>query len=210
MDNDTTTDERTSGGAGDPRNGVVAGDGIGGARGDGGYNGKSDRGVLAALSAETEAARNLLAAYADVIAGDDEVIASTIEGETDLIAAITVAEAKIAENEFNVEAIKSRKAALDARAKRLETQASTLRTAISVAMEVAQKKRLVLPDATITMKAVPVSAIVTDEADIPSKFWKPQAPKLDKRAVLDALKDGEAVPGATLSNGGQTIQIRRN
>jgi hypothetical protein len=51
-------------------------------------------------------------------------------------------------------------------------------------------------------------AIILNEADIPSKFWKAQDPKLDRKAVLDALKAKEAVAGAELSNGGETIQIR--
>jgi Siphovirus Gp157 len=50
--------------------------------------------------------------------------------------------------------------------------------------------------------------LILDEAILPAKFWKAQDPKLDKKAVLDALKAKEDVPGASLSNGGETISIR--
>ncbi|MGE0857439.1 MAG: siphovirus Gp157 family protein [Hyphomicrobiaceae bacterium] len=43
---------------------------------------------------------------------------------------------------------------------------------------------------------------------IPSEFWKPQPPRLDKKVVLDALKAGAVVPGAELSNGGETLSMR--
>ena len=46
------------------------------------------------------------------------------------------------------------------------------------------------------------------EALIPAKFWKPQDPKLDRAAVAEALKAGETVPGASLSNGGLSLSIR--
>jgi hypothetical protein len=60
---------------------------------------------------------------------------------------------------------------------------------------------------TLSLRAVAVSVIVIDETEIPTKFWKASAPKLDKRAVLEALKAKETVPGASLSNGGQTLAL---
>lgn len=165
--------------------------------------------MTAAITDQAAAARALLMAYADVLAGDEQATADTIEGETDLHAAIEIAANRITENDTMIAAIKDRADALSVRRKRLETQSDTLRTAIGVAMEVATIKRLQLSEATITLKATPASALVTDEAAIPARFWKPQEPKLDKRAVLDALKAKEVVPGAALSNGGSTVQIRR-
>ena len=65
----------------------------------------------------------------------------------------------------------------------------------------AEMRKMELPQATISLRAVPPKAEITDEALVPSKFWKAQDPKLDKKAVLDALKGKEDVPGASLSNG---------
>jgi hypothetical protein len=50
--------------------------------------------------------------------------------------------------------------------------------------------------------------VVTNEPDIPEQFWLPQPPKLDRRAVLEALKVGIAVTGAELANPRITIAIR--
>ena len=50
--------------------------------------------------------------------------------------------------------------------------------------------------------------MVTDEAAVPEPFWRPQPPKLDRRALAEALKTGQSIPGATLSNGGTTLSLK--
>jgi hypothetical protein len=50
--------------------------------------------------------------------------------------------------------------------------------------------------------------VITDEHAIPQAFWRPQPPKLDRKAIGEALKAGQAVPGAQLSNGGTTLAIK--
>jgi hypothetical protein len=50
--------------------------------------------------------------------------------------------------------------------------------------------------------------LIVDEAAIPADFWKPSDPKLDKKAVGEALKAGREVAGAMMSNGGETLQVR--
>ena len=42
------------------------------------------------------------------------------------------------------------------------------------------------------------SCAITDEAKIPAKYFVPQPPKVDKKAILAALKLGEEIEGATL------------
>lgn len=160
------------------------------------------------LKDETEAARALLANIHDVVGDDDEAILGTVEGETNLIEVIALAVDRLAELKSHDEALSHLVKSYNERRDRLQNQGELLRAAISVALEAAGLKRLELPQATLTIKATPPSAVITDEAALPSKFWKPSDPKLDKRAVLAALKDGETVPGATLSNGGTTLQVR--
>ena len=91
---------------------------------------------------------------------------------------------------------------------RFEQQRDSIRTAIATAMEAGGIKKVEHAIGTVSLKTVPPKAIITNEADIPARFWRPSDPKLDKRAVLDALKSSEAVPGAELSNGSMTIQIK--
>lgn len=157
---------------------------------------------------EAEAAAALLANIRDVIADDDEAVQDAIEGETNLKEVIGAAVARIAEIDALSDAIKAQADKLKARRDRLDNQADLLRAAIANAMQTAEVDRLELPAATLTIKATAPKAVITDEAAIPSRFFVPQDPKLSLKAVGDALKAGEQVPGATLSNGGSTLQIR--
>jgi hypothetical protein len=106
------------------------------------------------------------------------------------------------------EAIDTHVKALQARKARLGNQGDMIRQAILVAMGAAEIKKLELPIATITRKPTAPKAEILNESDIPSQFWKAQDPKLDRKAVLDALKEKQEVPGAILSNGGEALQIR--
>ena len=160
------------------------------------------------LKDEAEAARVLLANLRDIIGDDEEAAASTVEGETNLIEAIAAVVEQIAADEAHAEAVAAVAKRYSERKARLEHRAERARAAISVAMDMAGLKKIELPQAVLTVKATPPKAIITDEAAIPSKFWKPADPKLDKKSVLDALKAGDKIDGAELSNGGTTLQIR--
>jgi hypothetical protein len=159
------------------------------------------------LRIEAEAARTLMLNVKDVIGDDEGAIADAIEGETSLREAIADVLERIADLETHEEAIAMRLNALKERKSRFSAQAGRMRTALAVAMATAGLRKLELPEATVSLRAAPPSVVMTEEADIPSTFWKPQPPKLDKTALLMALKSGP-VPGASLSNGGETISIR--
>lgn len=164
--------------------------------------------VVQDLNRETEAARSLLENMRDIIGEDEGDIATAVEGETNLHEAITRAVARVAELDALVAATDTVIENVKERQARLKKQRELIRSALTVAMEAGEIKKLELPLATLSLKRVAPSTVFSDEWLVPEKFWTPQPPKLDKKAVLDALKAGEQVPGATLSNGGQSIQVR--
>jgi hypothetical protein len=94
------------------------------------------------------------------------------------------------------------------RKERIKQRIEHMRTALAVALEQAGKKRFDHPAVTLSLRAVPASVVLTNEADIPSAFWKTGEPKLDRRAVLATLKEKKPVPGATLSNGGTSLALK--
>lgn len=143
--------------------------------------------------------------------GDDpDFIRDGIEGETGLFEIID----KLVENDGEDDALIEASAAyidtLKSRLDRIKKRKETRRALIGLALELAETKKRETPSGTVTLQKVQPSAIVTEEAEIPSEFWKPQAPKLDKRALTEALKSGATIPGATLSNGGVTTRILRS
>lgn len=160
------------------------------------------------LRRQSEAAAGLVAAMrADQ--HDDETVQDTVEGETGLLEAIGAAISEIDECEMMALGLASKEGQIKARAERYKRRIDTLRGLIEQAMLVADMPSIKLPMASLSVKSVPPKPIIIDEAVIPAKFWKQPDPVLDKKALNDAVKAGEEVPGATLSNGGTSLQIRR-
>lgn len=155
-----------------------------------------------------EAARSLLANIRDVIGDDEEMLATAVEGETSLLEVISEAVDRYDTLGAHEEALETRIKELSERRSRFEGQRERIKAAIHVAMGQAEMRKLELPQATLSLRVVPPKADVTDESAIPERFFKRADPKLDKAALLAALKAKEDVPGATLSNGGETISIR--
>lgn len=158
------------------------------------------------LHRETEAAKALLANLADVIGDDAEFAANVVEGQTSLIEAIDRAVLRLVDDEAARRGLDEMITGLCRRRDRIEARITIMRTALTVALEQAGRKKIEHPAVTLSLRPAPRSVSITDEALIPSKFWKASDPRLSKKALLEALKAKETVPGAELSNGGQTLQ----
>lgn len=139
---------------------------------------------------------------------DPRLILDMIEGETDLAEACCAVLEETFEDETMLDGLKATIDLLQARKSRVERSIETRRGIILMAMEKAGLQTIKSPLATLTVRDTPPKAVIGDEALIPSKFWKPADPKLDRAAVVEALKGGEVVPGAQMSNGGVSLSIR--
>lgn len=159
------------------------------------------------ISRESEAARVLLANIRDVIGNDENAAADAIEGETNFNEACKAAVERLAELDAHDAAISAHIEKMRSRRERLQAQAGIIRAALAAGLSQAGIKKLELPTATLSRRPIAPGVIVTDEASIPAEFWKRGEPKLDRKALLSALKDKRDIAGATLSNGGETIAI---
>jgi hypothetical protein len=135
------------------------------------------------------------------------MIDTAVEGETNLHEALAEALGRLAEIRALQEGIDTLVKSLEARSQRLGAQYASIRTAMTVAMECDEVKKLELPLGTLSLRTVAPAVEITDEAAIPAQYWKAQDPKLDKRELLKALKD-DAIPGATLTPPSTTISVR--
>lgn len=164
------------------------------------------------LRRQAEAAKGLLAGLRDQGEDDADLIADTIEGETDLLEAIDAALSEMDECEVLITGLKAKEAEFSDRRKKIEDRVDRIKAIVEQAMISTEQLSLRRPTATLTIAKRAPGLIVTNEADIPTKYWIPQerpAPKLDKKAVLAALKEQQAIPGATLDNGSLSLSIRR-
>lgn len=98
-----------------------------------------------------------------------------------------------------IERLKDRIAAWDAREDRVRKYTQDV-------MERFELKKLEGRTATFSLRSVPASVVITDEAEIPEEFKRTTITvAVDKRAIKKAIDDGRDVPGADLSMGKQTL-----
>ena len=139
---------------------------------------------------------------------DPQLILDTIEGSTDLGEAICVVYGEIVEDGIIATGLKTTIEVFQARLSRIESSVEIRKNIILMAMTKAGIDTLKTPIGTLSVKNTPPKTVITDEAQIPARFWKPQEPTLDRKALSDALKASESIPGAALSNGGIILSVR--
>lgn len=140
---------------------------------------------------------------------DPQLLLDTIEGETNLAEACVAVLEECNEDEILIAGLDTHIKQMQTRKGRMEKSVETRRNVILMAMEKAGLSTIKSPLGTMSVKPTPKQAVVTDEALIPARFWKPQDPKLDKGELASCLRSGEIIPGASLSNGGITLSVRK-
>ena len=165
-------------------------------------------GLVGDLTRQTNAVLALKAEFGELMAEDEDLASDLIEGETGFREVVTAALIRIGEDEAFAAAKKETANQIWDGAKRLETRVEKLKAAIALAMEIAGEPKVPTSAGTVSLGDKPITAIVTQEADIPSEFWIEQDPKLDKAALNKAIREG-AVPGCVRSNGGKSLRITR-
>jgi hypothetical protein len=164
------------------------------------------RPILINSLAEHEYLReHLLAEYREI---DDETLRDTLEGISSLPEALAAVVRTYLDDVALAAALGIRISDMQERIARIEARADKKRLAIVSVMERADLRKLEQPDFTASLRAAPPGLVIADGSLIPGEYWRPQAPKLDRRALLAALTAGTAVPGASLGNGGSTLAVR--
>ncbi len=165
------------------------------------------------LMIQMEAAKALLTNLRQQGADDDaDLVADSLEGETNLLEALDAALSEIDECEILIAGLDEKIKAFDTRKKQQKDRAERIRALIEQALITTEQVSLKLASATLSLSKRAPQLVVTNEADIPSRFWVEQerpAPKLDKKALADVLKADEIIPGAMLDNGSLSLTVRR-
>jgi Gp157 protein len=139
---------------------------------------------------------------------DVEALRDTVEGLTQLPEALASVLRSHLDDLAILAALRIRILDMQERFARIEYRADKKRALVASVIERAGIKKLAEPDFTASLREVPPGLVVIEEGKIPEPFWKPQPPKLDRKALLAALKAGEAVAGAALGNGSTTLAVR--
>ena len=139
---------------------------------------------------------------------DEETLNDTLEGITDVPDMLAAVLRSQLEDLMSAKALRGRIAEMETRLARVERRAEKKRQLVTTVMECAQLHKIVQPDFTASLRRTPPGLRVYDEGRIPNSFWRPQPAKLDRRAVLAALKAGQDINGAALDNGSMTLAVR--
>lgn len=133
---------------------------------------------------------------AELTGYDPDDILCAVESETDALDLV----------DRLTEAVLADKALVDKakeRIDRIEARAERNRATLAAMMEEIQDK-LERPLATLSLVNTARTLILTDTEQVPDVFWHPV---VDKARVTEALKAGQDVPGAALSNQRRTLRI---
>jgi hypothetical protein len=140
-------------------------------------------------------------------AGDETLLIDMLTGETGLREFLdTGLDAKLKSDEL-IEGIGVRMANAKARRDRFEQRSDAVRSLMFKLMTHAGLRRVVLPEATLSISAGQSKVIITDESSLPPDCVRvhtsPNITEIKKR-----LARGEHVPGAEISNAEPFLTVR--
>ena len=165
--------------------------------------------IAAAIPAEVtrhmHLRKRLLAEIPDI---DQETLADTLEGITDLSEMLAAIIRSALDDEALAAGLSTRHSDMKARIDRFETSAKRKRELALKAMNEAAIPRLLVADFTASLRHGSPTVEVVDEGKIPAAYWKPQAPKLDRQGLLTALKAGTSIEGAVLEPPRLQLSVR--
>ncbi|MBL6939310.1 MAG: siphovirus Gp157 family protein [Alphaproteobacteria bacterium] len=139
---------------------------------------------------------------------DKETARDTLEGLSDLPELIGAVIRSSLDDEATVIGIKSRLDDLQARLSRVKERYEKKRALACWAMAEANLPKVVAPDFSVSLRASGEKLEVIDETRVPSEYFVPQPPRLDRRSLTEALKRGTMVNGALLVMAEPTIGVR--
>jgi len=139
---------------------------------------------------------------------DEQTLADTVEGLTDLHEIIAAIVRAALADEALANGLKSRVAEMDERLNRLQDRATKRRQIVKEVMVELDIKKVTAPDFTVSLRAGMPALLVLDEAAVPSIYWQPSAPRLDRQGLLSELKGGAEIDGVALSDAEPVLSVR--
>jgi Siphovirus Gp157 len=139
---------------------------------------------------------------------DEQTLADTVEGLTDLHEIVMAIIRSALADEALATGLKSRIADMQERLDRLQDRASKRRQIARDVMVELDLKKITAPDFTVSIRPGMPSLLVLDEAAVPSIYWQPVAPRLNRQELLSELKEGADIKGVTLSNTEPVLSVR--
>ena len=139
---------------------------------------------------------------------DDETLADTVEGLTDVHEILAAIVRAALADEALATGLKGRIAEMQERLERLQERAAKRRQIVKDTMVELDLKKLTAPDFSASIRPGMPALMVIDETAVPSIYWEPREPRLDRQGLLAELKQGAEITGVTLSNPEPVLSVR--
>ena len=139
---------------------------------------------------------------------DEQTLADTVEGLTDLHEIVTAIIRSALTDEALVTGLKCRIGDMQGRLDRLQDRASKRRQIAKDVMVELDLKKITAPDFTVSIRPGTPALLVLDEAAVPSIYWEPREPRLNRQELLSELKEGAEIEGVVLSNPEPVLSVR--
>jgi hypothetical protein len=139
---------------------------------------------------------------------DEQTLADTVEGLTDLHEIVTAIIRSALSDEALATGLKCRIADMQGRLDRLQDRATKRRQIAKDVMVELDLKKLWAPDFTASIRPGIPSLMVIDEKTVPNIYWQPSAPRLNRQELANDLKQGAEIAGVSLSNPEPILSVR--
>ena len=139
---------------------------------------------------------------------DEQALADTVEGLTDLHEIIAAIVRAALADEALASGLKVRIAEMQDRLERLQDCAAKRRQIAKDVMVELDLKKITAPDFTVSIRTGMPALLVLDEATVPSIYWEPREPRLNRQELLSDLKGGADINGVALSNPETVLSVR--
>jgi hypothetical protein len=139
---------------------------------------------------------------------DDQTLADTVEGLTDLHEILTAIIRAALTDQALATGLKGRIGDMQGRLERLEDRAAKRRQIAKDVMVELDLKKLAAPDFTASIRPGMPALMVIDEAAVPSIYWEPREPRLNRQGLVADLKQGAEITGVVLSNPEPVLSVR--
>jgi len=139
---------------------------------------------------------------------DQQTLADTVEGLTDLHEVLTaIIRAALTDQALAI-GLEGRIGEMQARRDRLQDRATKRRQIAKDVMIELDLKNLAAPDFTASIRPGIPALMVIDEAAVPSIYWEPREPRLNRQGLANDLKQGAEIAGVALSNPEPVLSVR--
>ena len=139
---------------------------------------------------------------------DEQTLADKVEGLTDLHEIVQAVIRAALSDEALILGLKCRISDMQGRLDRLQDRASKRRQIAKDVMVELDLKKLNAPDFTASIREGIPSLMVINEDAVPSIYWQPSEPRLNRQELAYELKQGAEIAGVTLSNPEPVLSVR--